>query len=168
MEKLAAQPITKEAKMMTVKPLTLEEYKAKVGSELGVSDWLLVSQERINQFADVTDDYQYIHIDAEKAAQTPFGGTIAHGLLTLSMLPGFSYQVVPQIIGSKMSINYGYNKIRFLAPVQSGKRIRGRFALAAVSEPKPSQIMFVITATVDIEGEDKPALIAECVTMVFV
>jgi acyl dehydratase len=154
--------------MSNAAPLTLDEYKAKVGSELGVSDWLLVSQERINQFADVTDDHQYIHVDVEKAAQTPFGGTIAHGLLTLSLLPSFAYHVMPNIEGAKMGVNYGYNKIRFLAPVKSGKRIRGRFALVEVSEPKPGQIMSVTTVTVDIEGEDKPALIAEWVTVVFI
>jgi acyl dehydratase len=154
--------------MVTAQRLTLEDYKAKAGSELGVSDWLLVSQERINKFADVTNDHQYIHVDVEKAAQTPFGGTIAHGLLTLSLLPSFAYQAMPEIDGTKMGLNYGYNKIRFLAPVKSGKCVRGRFTLAEVSEPKPSQIMSVINVTVDIEGEDKPALIAEWVTLAFI
>jgi acyl dehydratase len=154
--------------MSQVNLLTLENYKAKVGSELGVSGWVLVSQERINQFADVTDDHQFIHVDVEKAAQTPFGGTIAHGLLTLSLLPSFAYQVMPEIIGTKMGVNYGYNKIRFLSPVKSGKRVRGRFTLADVSEPKPGQVMSVTHVSVEIEGEDKPALMAEWVTLAIV
>jgi acyl dehydratase len=148
--------------------LSLEDYKAKAGSELGVSDWVLVSQERINRFADVTNDHQFIHVNAEKASQTPFGGTIAHGLLTLSLLPSLANQAMPGIEGAKMGVNYGYNKIRFLSPVKSGKRVRGRFVLAEVSEPKPGQIMSVIHATVEIEGEDKPALIAQCVALTYV
>jgi acyl dehydratase len=154
--------------MSRVNILNLENYKAKVGTELGVSDWILLSQDRINQFADVTEDHQFIHVDVEKAKQTPFGGTIAHGLLTLSLLPAFAYQVMPEIEGTKMGVNYGYNKIRFLSPVKSGKRVRGRFILAEVSEPKPGQAMSVTHVSVEIEGEDKPALMAEWVTLAIV
>jgi acyl dehydratase len=148
--------------------LTLAEYKAKAGQELGVSAWVEVTQDKINAFADVTGDHQFIHIDVEKAKQTPFGGTIAHGLLTLSLLPAFAYEVLPGIEGTKMGVNYGYNKIRFLSPVKSGKRVRGRFTLKEVSAPKPGQVMSITDVAVEIEGEDKPALLAEWVTLALV
>ena len=145
--------------------LKLADYLALQGKEVGVSDWILVSQERINAFADATGDHQFIHVDVERAKQTPFGGTIAHGLLTLSLLPVFAYQALPSLDGVKMGVNYGYNRIRFLAPVKSGKRIRGRFTLKEASENKPGQVMSVTDVTVEIEGEDKPALLAEWVTL---
>jgi acyl dehydratase len=145
--------------------ISLADYLALQGQEIGVSDWTEISQSRINDFANVTGDHQFIHVDVERAKETPFGGTIAHGLLTLSLLPVFAYEVLPSIEGTKMGVNYGYNRIRFLAPVKSGKRIRGRFTLKQASEPKPGQIMSVSDVTVDIEGEDKPALLAEWVTM---
>ncbi len=148
--------------------LSLADYKAKVGADVGVSDWLLVSQDRINQFADVTNDHQFIHIDIERAKDTPFGGTIAHGLLTLSLLPAMSYQAIPRIEGTKIAINYGYNKIRFIAPVKSGKQLRGHFKLAEVSEAKPGQVMSIFTVSVEIEDEVKPALIAEWVALAYI
>jgi acyl dehydratase len=148
--------------------LPLADYKARAGQELGVSNWVDVTQDKINAFADVTGDHQFIHVNVEQARQTPFGGTIAHGLLTLSLLPAFAYDVLPGIEGTKMGINYGYNKIRFLSPVKSGKRVRGRFTLKEVSEPKPGQVMSITDVAVEIEGEDKPALLAEWVTLAFV
>jgi acyl dehydratase len=148
--------------------LSLADYKAKTGTELGVSSWVHLTQEKIDQFADVTGDHQFIHVDIEKAKQSPFGGTIAHGLLTLSLLPAFAYEVLPGVEGTKMGVNYGYNKIRFLSPVKSGKRVRGRFTLREVSEPKPGQVMSITEVAVDIEGEDKPALLAEWVTLAFI
>jgi acyl dehydratase len=149
-------------------PLSLADYKAKVGTELGVSEWIHVTQDRINQFADVTNDHQFIHVNEELAKQTPFGGTIAHGLLTLSFLPAFAYDALPSIEGTQMGVNYGYNKIRFLSPVKSGKRVRGRFTLKEVTEPKPGQVMSITDVAVEIEGENKPALLAEWVTLAFI
>jgi acyl dehydratase len=138
-----------------------------VGTELGVSDWVAVTQEMINQFADVTGDHQFIHVDADLARQTPFGTTIAHGFLTMSLLPRFGYQVMPHPEGTKMGVNYGLNRLRFLAPVKSGKRVRGRFVLKALDEPRPGQILSTYEVTVEIEGEDKPALIAEWLGLTF-
>lgn len=148
--------------------LSVERYKALAGSEVGVSEWIRVDQPRIDAFADVTEDHQFIHVDVERASATPFGGTIAHGLLTLSLLPAFAATALPGIDGTKMGVNYGYNRIRFLAPVRSGKRVRGRFLARDISEPRPGQIMSVIEVTVEIEDETKPALIAEWVTLIYV
>ena len=142
-----------------------EELAAKLGQEIGVSDWMEISQERINIFADVTEDHQFIHIDEEKAKQTPFGGTIAHGFLTLSMLSALAGGTSLVIDGIQMGINYGFEKIRFLQPVRAGKRIRGRFVLADASERKPGQWMLKYGVTVEIEGEEKPALMAEWLTL---
>jgi acyl dehydratase len=147
---------------------SLDEIKTRVGSEIGVSDWILVDQPRIDTFADVTDDHQFIHIDPENAAKTPFGGTIAHGFLTLSLLSRMAADAMLRPDGMKMGVNYGFDKVRFLAPVRSGKRVRGRFALARFEERRPGQYQFVHTVTVEIEGEDKPALIADWIGMIFV
>ena len=142
-----------------------EELAAKLGQEIGVSDWMEISQERINIFADVTEDHQFIHIDEEKAKQTPFGGTIAHGFLTLSMLSALAGGTSLVIDGIQMGINYGFESIRFLQPVRAGKRIRGRFVLADATERKPGQWMLKYGVTVEIEGEEKPALMAEWLTL---
>jgi acyl dehydratase len=149
------------------KTMSGEAYAARVGQELGVSDWLVVTQGMINQFADVTGDHQFIHVDEVLAKQTPFGGTIAHGFLSLSLLPQFAYQVLPVQADAKMGVNYGMNKMRFIAPVKSGARVRGRFKLLALDSSKPGQRMSTIEASVEIEGESKPALIAEWLTLVF-
>jgi len=151
------------------KTITIAEAEGLIGQELGVSDWTLIDQERINKFADVTADWQFIHIDPERAkAETPFGGTIAHGYLTLSLLAGFAYQAAPGFEGAKMGVNYGMNKVRFLAPVRVDSKVRGRFALKSIEKKSETSIMAIYDVTVEIEGEDKPALIAEWVTMVFV
>lgn len=138
---------------------------AKIGTEIGVSDWADIGQDRINAFADCTEDHQFIHVDAEKAAATPFGGTIAHGFLTLSMLSKFAEQTALTIEGIQMGINYGFETVRFLAPVKSGKRLRGRFVLKDAAERKPGQWRVVYEVTAEIEGEEKPALTAEWVTI---
>ena len=139
-----------------------------VGQEIGVSDWVEVSQERINQFADATGDHQFIHIDEEKAKLTPFGGTIAHGFLTLSMIPYLSANSdMPRVDGIKMAVNYGGNKTRFIAPVRSGKRIRGHWKLVEMDEKRPGQWQQTVEITIEIEGEDKPALICEWMTLYF-
>ena len=146
-----------------------QELAAKVGETIGMSEWLEVSQERINQFAEATGDFQFIHLDAEKAKLTPFGGTIAHGFLTLSLIPVLTQSSdTPRIDGIKMAVNYGGNKVRFLAPVRSGKRVRGHFKLLELAEKRPGQWQQTVETTVEIEGEDKPALIAEWMSQFFV
>ena len=143
----------------------LEEIKASVGGEEAVSSWILIDQTLINGFADVTNDHNYIHVDLEKAAQSPMGGTIAHGLLTLSMLPSMFFEAMPDNSAFRMGLNYGYDKIRFLAPVRSGKRIRGRFKLLNSTEIRPGEWRRLTGVTVEIEGEPKPALVAEWLTL---
>ena len=146
-----------------------QELQAKVGQTVGTSEWFEVSQERINQFAEATGDFQFIHIDVEKAKLTPFGGTIAHGFLTLSLIPALgATSSGPRIDGVKMGVNYGGNKVRFLAPVRSGKRVRGHFKLLELDEKRPGQWQQTMETTVEIEGEDKPALIAEWISQFFV
>lgn len=140
--------------------ITLDELKGKVGGELGVSKWFDIDQPRINQFADITEDWQYIHIDVERAKETPFGTTIAHGFLTLSMLSAMAIDGVPSIEGSKMAVNYGFEKIRFLSPVPSGARVRGVFKLADLKENKPGEMTLYYDVSVEIEGSDRPALAA--------
>jgi acyl dehydratase len=147
---------------------SLDEIKTKVGSEVGVSDWILIDQPRIDTFADVTEDPQFIHIDPEAAAKTLFGGTIAHGFLTLSLLSRMAADAMLRPDNVKMGVNYGFEKVRFLAPVRSGKRVRGRFVLASFEEKRPGQYQFVHNVTVEIEGEEKPALIADWIGMIFV
>ena len=144
----------------------LQDY---VGKEVGLTDWIEVDQERINQFADATGDHQYIHLDAERAAQTPFGTTIAHGFLTLSvlgMLSGMGGGL--KLENTVMGINYGLDKVRFLNPVKSGAKIRARFVLASAEEKKPGNYLLKHNVTVEIDGEDKPALIAEWLGMTVV
>ena len=145
---------------------TLDEIQARIGSEVGISSWIALDQVRIEQFADATEDRQFIHVDPAAAAQTPFGGTIAHGFLTLSLLSrmGAEAMLVPD--GMKMAVNYGLDRVRFLAPVRSGKRIRGRFTLDSVDEKGPGQVLLRHTVTVDIEGEEKPALSAVWLTLI--
>lgn len=146
---------------------TLDEIRSRVGEEVGVSGWIEVGQDRITQFADATEDRQFIHVDAEAAARTPFGGTIAHGFLTLSLLSrmGPDAIIVPENV--KMVINYGLDRVRFLAPVRSGKRVRGRFILDSIEEKAPGQILLRHLVTVEIEGEEKPALSAVWLTLFF-
>lgn len=151
------------------KLLTLETLQSEVGAETGVSDWFEVTQENVNTFADVTKDHQFIHIDPVEAAKTPFGGTIAHGFYTMSMLSHFAESGCGvSIKDAKMGVNYGCDKLRFIQPVRVGSRIRGRSVLNSVVEKKPGQYLFTQTITVEIEGSDKPALIAEWLTMAFV
>jgi acyl dehydratase len=138
-----------------------------IGTELGVSDWFLIDQARINAFADTTIDHQFIHIDPAAAARSPFGTTIAHGFLTLSMLSYFVGQVGGGMQGVVMGVNYGFDKIRFLAPVKVNSRIRARFKLLAFQEKTPGQFLVKQEVTVDIENEPKPALVAEWLSMVY-
>lgn len=146
---------------------TLEQITARVGQEVGVSGWLTVGQERITAFAEATEDRQFIHVDPESAAQTPFGGTIAHGFLTLSLLSRMAAETILVPDKTKVVVNYGFDRVRFLAPVRSGKQIRGRFTLAAVEEKSAGQILLRHVVAVEIEGEDKPALSAVWLTLLF-
>jgi len=150
--------------MKTVKAADLQ---ATVGAELGVSDWITIEQDRVNQFADVTEDHQFIHVNPEMAKLSPFGGPIAHGFLTLSLLSKFSEQGSLVIDGVKMGVNYGFEKVRFLAPVKVGKKVRGHFRLKSADEKRPGQYLLTYEVTVEIEGEEKPALVADWLAMQF-
>ncbi|HEX8579420.1 MAG TPA: MaoC family dehydratase [Allosphingosinicella sp.] len=147
---------------------SIDEIRAKVDREIGVSGWLTVDQAAINAFADVTQDHQFIHTDPEAAARTPFGGTVAHGFLTLSLLSRMAADVMLVPDSLKMAVNYGFERVRFIAPVRSGKRVRGRFVLASATEKRPGQWQFVHQVTVEIEGEEKPALTADWIGLIFI
>jgi acyl dehydratase len=139
----------------------LDEFVAAEGAELGPTDWLEVTQDRVNLFADATDDHQWIHVDPERAANGPFGGTIAHGLLTLSLLPHFTHQLYT-VDNIAMAINYGYNKVRFITPVRVGAKIRARAQIAKVDQ-LDGAVQATVTVTVEIDGSDKPAAVAESI-----
>lgn len=145
----------------------LQDMSKHIGKEVFVSDWTQVTQDQINLFADSTKDHQWIHVDKEKAAKGPFGTTIAHGFLTLSHLPFFSYQVPLKMEGAKMSINYGLDKVRFLNPVASGSKIRDRIVLKSLEEKPGNRLLMTQVHTIEIEGQDKPACIAEALGMIF-
>jgi acyl dehydratase len=148
--------------------LPLEEIRKLVGTEVYVSGWKEVGQDQINRFADSTGDHQWIHVDPEKAARGPFGKTIAHGFLTLSHIPFFGYQGAVSPEGAKMVVNYGLNKVRFLNPVIVGSKIRDRIFLSAVEEQKEGRILITTTHTIEIEGQQKPACVAESLALFFV
>ncbi|WP_292044547.1 MULTISPECIES: MaoC family dehydratase [unclassified Brevundimonas] len=141
------------------------ELNALIGHEVGLSKWFEVDQARIDAFADCTEDHQFIHVDPEAAKATPFGGTIAHGFLTLSLASAMSYDAVAPLDGVMMGVNYGFDKLRFLAPVRAGSRIRGRFKLLSAEDKGGGRWLLKHELTVEIEGEDKPALIAEWLGM---
>ena len=141
---------------------------ALIGQEVGLSRWFEIDQKRIDAFADVTEDWQFIHVDLAAAAQTPFGGTIAHGFLTLSLLSAMTYDAVAPLEGVEMGVNYGFDKIRFLQPVASGSRVRGRFKLLSADDKGGGRWLIKHEVTVEIEGSDKPALVAEWLGMQFV
>ena len=150
------------------KSIERDAYLASQGQEIGISQWHLIDQKRIDAFADTTGDHQFIHIDPERAArETPFGGTIAHGFLTVSMLSALAYEALPSIQGTAMSVNYGFDKLRFIAPVRSGARIRASFVLAEAKMRGPNELLSRNNVTVEIEGNDKPALVAEWLSLVY-
>ncbi|MCR8718996.1 MaoC family dehydratase [Pseudomonas syringae USA007] len=144
------------------------ELKDYIGKEPGCSDWLLIDQERINLFAEATGDYQFIHIDPVKAAQTPFGATIAHGFLSLSLIPKLMEGIMVLPEGLKMAVNYGMDSVRFVQPVVVNSRVRLKVELTEVTEKKPGQWLLKATATLEIEGQAKPAFVAEPLTLCFV
>lgn len=149
--------------------VSIDDLKAMTGKPIGTSEWLTVDQAMIDKFAEATGDHQFIHVDPEAAKATPFGGTIAHGFLSLSLMPLLSDRAdLPRAEGIKMGVNYGGNKTRFLAPVRSGKRVRGHFKLLDLEEKRPGQYQQTIEYVLEIEGEEKPALIAEWVSQFFV
>jgi acyl dehydratase len=140
----------------------LKNAQALLGTEVGVSDWITVDQKMIDTFAEVTHDTQWIHVDPERAAaETPFGGTIAHGFLTLSLASRFAYDCFPMLPGQVMGINYGFNKLRFLSPVKAGSRVRGRFVLSEVTKRNDTDLLRENALTIEIEGQDTPALVAQ-------
>ena len=153
---------------MTNKALSFQEFSHKVGEDIGVSSWFLIDQARINTFADVTEDHQFIHVDEARAAQTPLGGTIAHGYLVLSLASAMAYEVMPKLDNIVMQVNYGLENLRFLSPVRSGKRVRGHFTLGEVSEKKPGQCRVSVHIEIEIEDEAKPALSADLISLTFV
>src|SRR5216684_1798654 len=141
-------------------PVSLAAYQNMVGQEIGVSSWHLVDQNRINVYADVIEDHQFIHVDPERASkETAFGTTIAHGFLTMSLMSIMSYEVMPVIEGTAMGVNYGFDKLRFISPVKAGSRVRGRFTLTEATLRKPKELQSCTHVTVEIEGEAKPALV---------
>ena len=146
---------------------SLEDIRRLVGTEIGVSDWIMVGQDRITAFAEATEDRQFIHVDPAAAARTPFGGTIAHGFLSLSLLSRMAADVMQVPDTTRMAVNYGLDRVRFIAPVRAGKRVRGRFTLDGVDEKAPGQLLFRHTVTVEIENEPKPALTAEWLGLIF-
>ena len=147
---------------------TLDDIRAKVGQSLGASDWIEVTQDRIYAFADATDDHQFIHVDQVLAAQTPFGGTIAHGFLSLSLLSRMAADVMLVPDTTRMAVNYGLDRVRFLAPVRSGSHVRGFFTLKAIVEKEPGQLLLRHEVRVEIGGETKHALIAEWLSLIFI
>ncbi|EJN17554.1 acyl dehydratase [Pseudomonas sp. GM78] len=144
------------------------ELKDYVGKELGSSDWLTIDQERINLFAEATGDYQFIHVDPVKAAQTPFGSTIAHGFLSLSLIPKLMEDILVMPEGLKMVVNYGLDSVRFIQPVKVDSKVRLKVELSEVTEKKPGQLLLKAIATLEIEGMDKPAYVAESLSLCFV
>jgi acyl dehydratase len=149
-------------------PVSLEAYQNMVGHEVGVSSWHLVDQPRINAFADVIEDHQFIHIDPERVKrETSFGATVAHGFLTMSLLSIMAYEVMPVVTGTTTSINYGFDRLRFISPVRAGSRVRGRFTLTDAKLRKPAELMYRTSVSVEIAGETKPALAADWLGLIY-
>ena len=147
---------------------SLVEIMKCVGTEIGVSDWIIVEQTMIDTFADATHDHQFIHVDPERAKrETSFGSTVAHGFLTMSLMSIMSYEVMPVIEGTTMGVNYGFDKLRFISPVRAGSRVRGRFTLMEAKLRKPKELQSRTNVTVEIEGEDKPALVADWIGLIY-
>ena len=146
---------------------SLDDIRSKVGQPIGTSGWVEVGQDRISAFADATDDHQFIHVDPAAAASAGFGGTIAHGFLSLSLLSRMAADAMLIPDTARMAVNYGLDRARFLAPVKSGKRVRGHFTLDGADEKAPGQLLLKHSVTVEIEGEDKPALTALWLTLIF-
>lgn len=159
-------PQAEPPRHVSAERVTPERLREQVGKEIGVSDWIEISQSMIDRFADLTHDHQFIHVDPAAAAKTPFGGTIAHGFLVLSMLSVFANSSLRhRLDGVAMGVNYGFEKVRMTGPVRAGSRIRGRFLLKDIVERAPGQWMSTMGVTVEIEGEAKPAIVADWLTL---
>jgi acyl dehydratase len=155
-------PVPKETLMSDPASRSAAAFTDRIGHEIGVSRWFETDQARIDAFADVIEDRQFIHVDAERArAETPFEGTIAHGFFILSLLSAMVYDAVPNIAGHGMAVNYGFDRVRFLVPVPAGSRVRGHFVLRSAEERRPGEMTLIYDVKVEIEGAGKPALIAE-------
>jgi acyl dehydratase len=148
--------------------VSLDQLRLLEGCDLGTSGWFDIKQARIDAFAEATDDRQFIHVDPAMAAQTPFGGTIAHGFLSLSLLSRMAVEVLPLPSSLKMVVNYGFERVRFIAPVRSGTRIRGHFYLERVEDRAPGQLLLRLQATVQIEGSERPAVTADWLALLMV
>src|SRR6266480_3167848 len=149
-------------------PGSFETYQQMVGTEIGVSSWHLIDQNRINVYADVIEDHQFIHVDPERAKkETAYGTTVAHGFLTMSLLSIMSYEVMPIIEGTTMGVNYGFDKLRFISPVRAGSRVRGRFTLVEAKLRKPTELLSRTSVSVEIEGEEKPAIVADWIGLIY-
>jgi acyl dehydratase len=149
-------------------PISLQAYQAMVGHEVGVSSWHLVDQNRIDVYADVIEDHQFIHVDPERARrQTSFGTTVAHGFLTMSLMSIMSYEVMPVIVCYTLGVNYVFDKLRFISPVRSGSRVRGRFTLMEAKLRKPKEMLSRTNVSVEIEGGEKPALVADWIGLIY-
>jgi len=149
-------------------PIPLKEYQDLVGHEVGVSSWYLIDQSRIDVYAGVVEDHQFIHTNPERAKkETPFGGTIAHGFLTMSLVSVMSYDVMPPIERAEVAINYGFDRLRFISPVRAGSRVRGHFTLVEANLRKPRELLSSVSISVEIEGETKPALVADWITLIY-
>jgi acyl dehydratase len=145
-----------------------DAYTKLVGAEVGVSSWHLVDQKRIDAFADVTEDHQFIHVDPERAVrETPFGSTVAHGFLTVSLLSVFSYEALPKLVGAIRGVNYGFDRLRFISPVRAGSRLRGRFTLMEAKLRGADVLESRTSVTVEIEGATKPALVADWIGLIY-
>ena len=155
---------------MSTPVLSAADLAGRIGEELGVSSWYLLNQERVNAYAKIIEDEQFIHIDPERSRdETPFDGTIVHGFLTMSLLSAMAYEVMPFMTGDEgMSINYGFNKLRFISPVLVGSRVRGRFTLLSFDQSKSDYSDIILTATVEIEGQSKPAIVAEWINRQYI
>jgi acyl dehydratase len=147
-----------------LKTMAWDDLVRRIGADLGASPWLTITQSRIDAFADASDDHYFLHVDPVRAAVPPFTGTIAHGFLTLSLLAPMAYHVCPYVEGARYPLNYGFNRVRFVAPVPVGSRIRGRFVLRAAEAIGAEQRQTMYEATVEIEGAARPALVAEWLT----
>jgi acyl dehydratase len=146
----------------------IDHYMALVGKEAQASNWTQVTQDRINAFADATGDHQFIHVDPVRAAATPLGGAIAHGYLTLSLIIPMSIEVMPRTDDARMGMNYGFDKVRFITPVKAGKRVRGHFAVTSVTERSSSEFLIKIAVTMEVEGERKPAMVADWLGLIYI
>lgn len=144
-----------------IRTMAWEELVERVGSDLGASGWRAVTQPMVDAFADATDDHYFLHVDPQRAAVPPFTSTIAHGFLTLSLLAPMAYEVCPYVEGARYPLNYGFNRVRFVAPVPVGSRLRGRFVLRGAEAVSAEQRQLTYEATVEIEGSTRPALVAE-------